>query len=273
MPVQRIGSRGVLVSFDDPFYTNVYIIFGDEHVFVLDTFLGNDSMEVVKQLIREEGYAQTPVVVFNSHADYDHYWGNGAFEGATVVGHSICKERILNEGKTYLANHADHQRGKVQLIPPNRTFQETLSFDGEQVIFVHSPGHTLDSSTCIDERDGVLFIGDNVESPIPYLNHANFDEYVKTLISYLNLDWRYLVTGHDPILDNTDLVQRNIDYLRRFREWDFDIDAFSAEELHRHVEHNLGTLKSELIENKQKQALEKHLKELDDYSLRQSYKS
>ncbi|NHI87871.1 MAG: MBL fold metallo-hydrolase [Candidatus Thorarchaeota archaeon] len=267
MPIKRIGSRGALVSFNDPFYTNVYIIFGDEHVFVLDTFLGNDSMEVVKQLIREEGYAQTPVVVFNSHADYDHYWGNSAFEGATIVGHVFCKERVLNEGKTSLTKYADHQKGNVQLVPPNQTFQETFSFNGEQVKFIHSPGHTRDSSTCIDERDGVLFVGDNVESPIPYLNHANFDEYVRTLKSYLNLDWRYLVTGHDPLLVNSELIERNIRYLLGFREWSFDIESFSAAELHRHVENNLKTLNDELMGSKHRQALIQHLEELRDYSL------
>ena len=273
MPAQRIGSRGVLVSFDDPFYTNVYIIFGDEHVFVLDTFLGNDSMKAVHQVIDEKGYARKPIVVFNSHADYDHYWGNGAFKDATIIGHEQCRDRILSEGELSLKKYADHQKGKIKLVPPNRTFQEVLSYDDEQIRFIHSPGHTLDSSSCFDERDRVLFVGDDVESPIPYLNHPNFDQYIGTLESFLVLDWKYLVAGHDPVLDNTDLVQRNIDYLRRFRDWNLDIDAFTAEELHRHVEHNLRTLKSELIESKHKQALEKHLRELDDYSLRQSYKS
>jgi len=60
MSSHRTGTRGVLIPFDDPYYTNVYIIFGDEHVFVLDTFLGNDSMKIVNQLIENEGCASMP---------------------------------------------------------------------------------------------------------------------------------------------------------------------------------------------------------------------
>ena len=265
MPSQRIGSRGILVSFDDPFYTNVYIIFGDEHVFVLDTFLGNDSMKVVQRLIKEEGCARTPVVVFNSHADYDHYWGNGAFGRAIVIGHELCRERILNEGKASLTKYTEHQRGEVQLVPPNQTFQDVLSFNKEQIRFIHSPGHTLDSSTCVDQQDRVLFVGDNVESPIPYLNHANFDDYISTLESYLEIDWKYLIAGHDPLLETTELLNQNIEYLRKFRNWNLDFDSFSREAIHRHIDHNIKAIEDELMQSSQKHQLMKHLGEMQKY--------
>ncbi|MBY8998453.1 MAG: MBL fold metallo-hydrolase [Candidatus Thorarchaeota archaeon] len=265
MKTERIGSRGLLFSFEDPYLTNVYIIFGKEHVFVLDTFLGNDSMKAVHQLIDSEGYEDKQLVIFNSHADYDHYWGNGAFKDATIVGHEHCKERIVDEGEASLAKYADHQRGEIELIPPNRTFKETLSFEAEGVKFFHSPGHTLDSSSCIDERDGVLFVGDNVESPIPYLNHVNFDQYIRSLESYLELDWKYIIAGHDPLLEKSDLIKQNIDYLRKFRDWSLNIDSFSVTKLHRHVEHNLKTIKDELMRSNHKHALMKHLEELEKY--------
>jgi len=265
MSSRRIGARGILVSFDDPYRTNVYIILGDEHVFVLDTFLGNDSMKIVHRLIEDEGCKGMPVVVFNSHADYDHYWGNGAFRDAIIVGHEHCKERILSEGETSLVKYADHQRGEIELIPPNRTFQEALTFETDGVKFFHTPGHTLDSSSCFDERDRVLFVGDNVESPIPYLNHANFDQYIRSLESYFKLDWKYLIAGHDPLLENSDLIKRNIEYLKSFRDWNLDIGSLSVTELHRHVEHNLKTIKDELLKSEHKQAALKHFEELDNY--------
>jgi len=255
----------MLFSYEDPYHTNVYIIFGDEHVFVLDTFLGNDSMKIVRQFIENEGCKGTPIVVFNSHADYDHYWGNGAFSDATIVGHEHCKERVLAEGEASLVKYADHQRGEIELIPPNRTFQEALRFEGEDVRFFHTPGHSLDSSSCFDERDRVLFVGDNVESPIPYLNHVNFDQYIRSLELYLELDWKYIIAGHDPLLEKSDLVKENIEYLRQFRDWSLDIDSFSVSKLHRHVEHNLKTIKEELMNSEHKQAAMRHFEDLKNY--------
>ena len=265
MSSRRISARGVLVWFDDPYRTNVYIILGDEHVFVLDTFLGNDSMKIVHRLIEDEGCKGMPVVVFNSHADYDHYWGNGAFKDAIIIGHEHCRERILSEGETSLVKYADHQRGEIELVPPNRTFREALRFEGEAVKFFHTPGHTLDSSSCFDERDGVLFVGDNVESPIPYLNHANFDQYIRSLESYLEIDWNYIIAGHDPLLKTPDLVQENIEYLQMFKDWKLDLISFSAAKLHRHIDHNLKTLREELLKSEHKQAALKHFEELDNY--------
>ena len=97
------------------------------------------------------------------------------------------------------------------------------------------------------------------------MNHVNFDQYIRSLELYLNLDWKYLVAGHDSLLEKPDLVKRNIDYLQRFRDWSLNIDSFSVAELHRHVEHNLKTIKDELMDSEHKQALKKHLEELDNF--------
>lgn len=265
MSSTRIGTRGMLVSFEDPYYTNVYIIFGNEKVFVLDTFLGNDPMKTVHQLIADEGCAGMSIIVFNSHADYDHYWGNGAFKDAAIVGHEYCLERVFSEGKASLAKYADHKKGKVEIIRPNLTFQESMRFDDDNIVFFHTPGHSLDSSSCFDERDRVLFVGDNVESPIPYMNHVNFGQYIRSLESYLEIDWKYMVAGHDPLMDKPDLLRQNIDYLQRFRDWNLDIESFSVAELHRHVEHNLKTIKDELMQSEHKKSLVKHLEDLKKF--------
>lgn len=266
MKVEKIGSRGLLFSFNDPYYTNVLVILGNNHVFVLDTFLGNDSMKLVQNKIAEEGHAGKQIVVFNSHADYDHYWGNGAFKNAMIVGHEHCKERVLAEGEASLVKHADHQRGEIELMPPNRTFQETLKFEDEGVKFFYTPGHTLDSASCYDMVDNVLFAGDNVESPFPYLNHVNFNQYIRTLKLYLEYDWKYFVTGHDPLMEKPYLIKQNIDYLQKFRDWSLDIDSMSTQEFHRHVEHNLEAIKDELMKGKHKHAVIKHLDEIEKFS-------
>ena len=266
MSSSRTGTRGILVSFHDPYFTNVYIIFGNEHVFVLDTFLGNDPMKIVRHLIEDEGCAGMPLVIFNSHADYDHYWGNGAFKEASIIGHEHCRQRIISEGEASLVKYADHMRGKVELLPPTRTFQENLRFEDEEVTFFHTPGHTLDSSSCFDDKDRILFVGDNVESPIPYLNHANFEQYIRSLESYLELDWKLIIAGHDSPLRESYLIRRNIDYLRKFKDWSIDLAALSSSELHRHIHDNLRTIKAELMRSKDRQAAMKHLEEAREYT-------
>jgi cyclase len=262
----RISARGTLVSFDDPYFTNVYIIFADEFVFVLDTFLGDDPMQIIRNIISNAGCSEMPLVIFNSHADYDHYWGNGAFKKSIVTGHERCRARIISESAESLLKYAEHKRGHVEIVPPNLVFQKSLKFIDEEISFFYTPGHTIDSSSCFDERDGVLFVGDNVESPIPYLNHPNFEQYKRTLEAYLELDWKTIITGHDPSMEDANLIRQNIGYLRRFKDWNFDLSSMGKAMAHRHIEHNLVVLRDALMASPNRHEFQKHLEDVKQFT-------
>ena len=66
MEYSRIGSRGHLFTWMKPYHTNVYVIDGFRHVFVVDTFLGPSPMDEVKAKLVEAGVRGKPYVVFNT---------------------------------------------------------------------------------------------------------------------------------------------------------------------------------------------------------------
>jgi len=260
MKFQKIGSRGLLFSFEDPFLTNVYVILGNKRVYVLDTFLGIDSMVPVKQEIRERGFDDYPLVIFNSHGDYDHYWGNAAFENALIIGHELCRERILKEHEEALQANKEQKKGEVILRPPSLVFHDRLSFPDDEVSFYHSPGHTTDSVTCWDSADKVLFVGDNVETPLPYIYNTNLDGFYFILKSFYNLfDWKVMVASHAPALYDRNLLERNIMYLESLKDWNIDPSSLSKDELHIHI-HNMQWLAENpdhiILSEKAKQQLE-----------------
>jgi cyclase len=262
MVLERIGDRGILVSLGDPYLTNIYVINGYEYLFILDTGFGSASLRALQSELNKLDYKGKKVIVFNSHADYDHYWGNSVFHQALIISHHLCQERILLQGYESLKIHFQDKRGEVIITPPNLTFTSQLSFPNEGLEFFYSPGHTLDSASCFDTIDRVLFVGDNVESPLPYLNHPNFGQYIQTLESYLEIDWKLLIPGHDPPLETPDLIRRNIDYLHHFIDWSFDLQGFSKAELHRHVQYNLNAIKAELLKVENRSELLRHLEEV-----------
>lgn len=264
MKTEKIGRRGYLLTFDEVYLTNIYIIQGDEHTFLLDTYLGPEAMVLVKKELEERGLGELPLVIFNSHADYDHHWGNCAFEGSTIISHTKCRKRIFNETEQALIDHEEEKSGVVIMKLPNFTFSKGVSFPDEDIHFFHSPGHTLDSASCYDAKDKVLFVGDNVESPFPYLNNVNFEQYIHTLEEYLRYDWTAMIAGHDPIMTNTNLVRRNLTYLLSFLNWDFDLESMDELELHRHVEHNLVALKDELMKGNHRDDIIRSLKKASD---------
>ncbi|TFF67029.1 MBL fold metallo-hydrolase [Candidatus Thorarchaeota archaeon] len=234
MQVTEVSERGLLFTFGDPYTGNVYVITGESSLFICDTYCGPDPMRDVMTRLSKKYDLPSRVIVFNSHADYDHVWGNCYFEGQLIVGHELCRERIIQEWDEVLEKHLEHQRGNVIRLPPNITFKERVRFEEEEVEFFHTPGHTRDSSSCFDRRDNILFVGDNIESPIPYINMMNIEDYRTTLGRYLNSDAEMILAGHDPPQDNTELVRSNLDYVTDFGRWAVDLDSLNrkAQQVH-----------------------------------------
>jgi len=243
--IQKIGARGRLVTFEKPYITNVYVIESDRRVFVCDTSVGPKCMEELTGVLSRKGMSGKPVVVFNSHHHYDHVWGNMSFPSSIILAHEECRRRLTETGENDLLEFKTHAQGDVKLKLPNMVFEDRVSFPDDEVVFFYSPGHTVDSSSCYDELDKVLFVGDNVESPLPYLNEPEFESYESSLETYLGLEWDTLIAGHDPPMSDDTLVLSNLLYLRSFRARGVDSSVIAARDLSRHCM-NLTTIAEKL---------------------------
>jgi glyoxylase-like metal-dependent hydrolase (beta-lactamase superfamily II) len=234
MDFLRVSNRGAIFPFDNPFLTNVYIIDGRDQIIVCDTGLGSDPMSHVTKFIDDiDGSKQ--VVVFNSHFHYDHVWGNCVFEDDSIYSHERCYIRLRDEGETALKEYANHKRGNVKLVVPNQMFTNRVIFEDGNIEFFHSPGHTDDSSSCFDYVDRVLFVGDNVESPIPYLYDSDIEQYIATLTNYLTIDWKTMIASHDPVMHNDALLKDNIEYLEKFSSWSIELSELEQRTRGRHL--------------------------------------
>ncbi len=225
--MKEIGTRGLLFSFDNPYKTNIYVINGEKFVFICDTFLGPDPMnEVIKEL-KKKGFLPKPVIVFNSHHDYDHIWGNQCFKDSIIMSHEMCLNKIEDIGEKDLEDYKDHQKGDVQLTLPNVVFKDKVFFEEEGVEFYHTPGHTEDSASCFDHIDEVLFVGDNLETPLPYIRILDIPEYIATLEEYLEREPVIILSGHDDIMFTNEFLQQNLNYLKEFQEESVDKTNFT----------------------------------------------
>ncbi len=257
MKITEVGKRGIVFSFDDlsnedyESPTNVFVIIGERHIFICDTFLGPESMKEVKEYLKK--YSDKTIIIFNSHYDWDHHWGNCAFPDARIYAHHLTREKIIEEGEKSLEAYKEFQRGKITITPPNIVFYNAISFIDEQVDIFHSPGHTEDSSSCFDLIGKILFVGDNVEDPIPYIR-SDLDgvkDYVETLELYNILEFDKLIPGHGPISDKK-LLKQNLDYLKHFPELEepINLEKYGFAYYHIHL-HNLSTLASEQLKKEQ----------------------
>ena len=214
MIVSNIGSRGRVFTFDDDI--SVYLITGSRFHILCDTHLGPESMDQVTRYLADSP-CTGPVIIFNSHSDWDHIWGNCFFPDSFIIGHELCKTRMLERGHFDLRQNSSLMRGEVRITPPNLIFSDRLILDDEDIEFSHAPGHTIDSAICYDHRDKVLYLGDLVEDPIPYLDAADLDTYITTLRSLLTYQAEMLVSAHSGIVSR-DLIEQNIAYIAKVKD-------------------------------------------------------
>ncbi|MGD2250195.1 MAG: MBL fold metallo-hydrolase [Candidatus Methanofastidiosia archaeon] len=214
MKVQKIKSRGIVFTFYmDNYPTNVFVINGKDHYFVCDTFLGPEPMEKLKHYLIYT-YGKNPFIVINSHYHWDHIWGNCAFD-SDIISHVLCRKAIAQKGEQELQEYSAYQQGTVKLVLPTITFTDALLYPDEDIEIVYTPGHTADSVSVIDHTDQTIFVGDNVEAPIPYLFYENLKEYIKTLQYYLDMDIETIIPGHGTIPEKL-LIQKNLEYVKAF---------------------------------------------------------
>ncbi|MEG6586764.1 MBL fold metallo-hydrolase [Dendrosporobacter sp. 1207_IL3150] len=211
--VNKIG-RGMLFTFEDDI--TIYLIQSCNRWFLCDTHLGPLSMEYIKKYISQKPNVND-IVVFNTHSDWDHIWGNCAFKDKLIIGHETCRRRISEIGAYELEILNDHHKGNIELVLPKLTFNDRLIFEEDDIEFIYAPGHTIDSSICFDRKDSVLFVGDLVEYPIPYLDYHDLEVYIKTLEFIKSFSAKLKVSSHSGIIDNV-IIDSNIAYIRGILE-------------------------------------------------------
>lgn len=153
---------------------DAYVVLTDRYVVMLDTMLCPEDAAAMMEQISGVAAGKTLLCV-NSHADWDHAWGNAYFQGshgASIIAHEQCRTRLLSAGA------AEELRSFRQLSPifrdvelfaPTLTFSERFTiFGGDLTIeLLSAPGHHLDEIAAWIPELSLLLAFDAVEPPFP----------------------------------------------------------------------------------------------------------
>ena len=218
MKKEKITNRSTAYIYQDlgSIETFVYKIETPKKVFIIDTFCGSLSMEpIISDL---SGVREKKIIIINTHFHWDHVWGNSAFNGE-IISHCKCRaylekywEKQLEEEKKYLCGRAEKKL-------PTITFNDYLGFPEEGIELFYSPGHTADSISIYDHADNILYVGDNLEKPLIYVEDDDLETYINTLEQYKKYRPWLIMAGHSIRL-KIDNVQETIDYLKKLKAGD-----------------------------------------------------
>ena len=234
MMVQNVGSRGLVFIFPD-FLTSekvlmtiqIYVINGKDHLFICDTGIITEQINMLKQYIKDKNLDKKPIIIFNTHFHLDHIGGNGVIDTAEVVSHITCRENMIQSIKEMKKKDKNKLEDK-SIAYPSIVFQEKLIFSEDNVEFFYSPGHSEDSASCYDKIDKILYIGDNLVDPIPLMTWHRIDRYLTTLENYCKIDTKAIILGHNLVLNDTSFIKETINYIEKFRDFEVDISNFTS---------------------------------------------
>jgi glyoxylase-like metal-dependent hydrolase (beta-lactamase superfamily II) len=181
----------------EPVHVNSYLVQGRRRAVLIDTGLGiSDIRTVVEELTGLQ------VLVVNTHYHFDHSGGNHLFEEIAIhrEGEKQLQERVPEEIlRRYMSYTSDlleafgvykdlddrffhflteetsprplpdgFKATEWSYVPkaPTQLLEEgdVLNLGGRELRVLHTPGHTPDCICLLDERDGVLFGGDTINT-------------------------------------------------------------------------------------------------------------
>jgi glyoxylase-like metal-dependent hydrolase (beta-lactamase superfamily II) len=184
---------------------------------VVDTLCCPADMLPVQLYAVKSGRSR-PLLVVNTHADWDHVWGNSTFAGHPIVAHRLCLERLRRDGQAEIDRMRRENPGcpPIPLQVPDWVFDGSLSIAGGDLTFqlLDTAGHTEDSVSVHVPELGLLVAGDAVEYPLPRLSQAGLTQrYIRELYRLSALKTRTVIPSHGPV-SGPELIQANAHYLR-----------------------------------------------------------
>jgi glyoxylase-like metal-dependent hydrolase (beta-lactamase superfamily II) len=153
-----------------------YVIVTQRFVVICDTFICPNDMATLLHAIQDD-LPGRQLLVINSHADWDHAWGNCYFTGtqtAPIIAHEHTLARLQSpEAQQTLRRFQQHNAlfQSVTLMPPTLTFSSTLTIQGGDLtlqIFA-APGHSVDHCALWIPELHLLLAFDAIEEPMPAL--------------------------------------------------------------------------------------------------------
>jgi glyoxylase-like metal-dependent hydrolase (beta-lactamase superfamily II) len=200
-----------------------YAIVTERFLVFVDTL---STPMLAQRLLRwaEPVMRERQTLVINTHADFDHSWGNIAFADlALLIGHADAVNYVNQpEYQDYFKKQqeTDPRFRSVELVLPSLTFTDRLIIDGGDMTieFHHTPGHTIDHCSVWMPAQRLLLAGDAAESPFPYIPRAGvIPQMRQSLQRLIDLDAAIILPSHGGTTD-PHLLKRNIAYFDRLAE-------------------------------------------------------
>lgn len=203
---------------------DTFIIVTTRYVVLVDTVINPTTARQMLDFARPQ-LAGRQLLVVNTHADYDHAWGNQLFAGPTaafpapIIGTRRAAEQFAQpDATTHLqAMQAAEPAifAEVVLTPPTILFEERLVIDGGDLTLelFATPGHTVDHLAIYLPEIETLLAADAAELPFPLARTVDGLPTMRASLQTLaDRQAKTVLYCHAPVTIGPSLLHANIAY-------------------------------------------------------------
>lgn len=214
----------ILVCANPPL-VNVFIVLTHRYVVVVDTLINSVTAQRLADIATPFLTKQRRLIVVNTHADYDHTYGNrhfatrGGAQATAIIGHDLCPERMDNRDAREILRMRQVMEpdifGGVRITVPTLVFFEQMAIVGGDLtlVLLHTPGHTPDHISVYIPEIQTLLAGDAAEWPFPMTAEAaDLATMRDSLAQLAALRPRRALYCHAPTLCGPTLLEVNQAY-------------------------------------------------------------
>ncbi len=182
---------------------NTGFITGRDAVSVVDTCFTEARTRAFLRAIG--GVTELPIrTLVNTHHHGDHTHGNYLLPGASIVGHELCRQTVIDTGiHTLRLLFPNVVWGSLELAPPFITFKERLDLFVDRLkleLLYMGPAHTTNDVVVWLPERRVLFTGDLVfNGGTPFVAMGSISGSLTALERLRELDAETIVPGHGPV--------------------------------------------------------------------------
>ena len=169
-----------------------------------------------------------PLLVVNTHADWDHVYGNALFAAggeapAPIVGSALTHARLCSPAarERLSAQQQESERfWEVNLVAPDVVFEQTLILSGGDLTLelFATPGHSADHHSVWIPEIRTLLAGDAAEFPFPSVRRGADLPLVRASLERMQALRPAVVLPCHGATSAPELLQQNLDYFARLRE-------------------------------------------------------
>jgi glyoxylase-like metal-dependent hydrolase (beta-lactamase superfamily II) len=180
--VVEVPSRGwdarmrVFFSRDE---VETFVLTTQRYLIVVDSGTTPAVSATIMEMVKSDLPGRRLLVV-NTHADYDHAWGNATFADdgpypAPIIATRLARERLLGQesrDRLERMRQQDETLNEVQLVTPTLTFDGDFQIDGGDLTaqLLATPGHTPDHVSIWIPELKLVLAGDAAEFPFPWID-------------------------------------------------------------------------------------------------------